>query len=39
MLFGQVHNGLHERPSVDRLGQVQLKSRLERVLPIFVSRE
>jgi hypothetical protein len=35
----EIHHGLHERPSVDRLGQVQLKPCLDRLLTVLLSRE
>jgi hypothetical protein len=35
----EIHDGLHEGPRVDRLGQVHLKSRLDRVLAVLFSRE
>jgi hypothetical protein len=37
--LSEIHDGVHEGPSIDRLGQVQLKSRLDRVLPVLLSRE
>ena len=35
----EIHDCLHQGPSVDRLGQVQLKSRLDRVLAVCLTRE